>query len=265
MAVVAYPFLKVFTEIEKGYDYVTGLVTQYGVIRTENQDLHQELGIQLQRLAEYEEVTAENARLRSMVGFQRREGRLRLEPVEVILRFEGVIMIDRGSRHGIEEAMCVMTKNGIIGIITQVDPFTSNVITLHNADCKIDAMIRRTRVRGIVRGTGSEVSTICRMEYIDLNADIREGDEIVTSPDSIFPSGYPIGRVIAVHEGRGSLLKIVDVLPAANPYRVDEVFVLRQADLSPDDLKGLTRAVEILPDGGHPILDGRSIQERLAP
>lgn len=265
VSVLAYPFLAGFNAIEGSYDYATGFVASYNATRAERNALQTELSVQLQRVARYEELKRENARLRAMLDFERDEPRLSLEPVEVILRFEGMLMIDRGSVHGMREAMSVMTKDGIIGIITRVDPLTSNVITLHSAECKVDALIRRNRVRGIVRGTGSEVSTICRMEYIDLKDDVRVGDDVVTSPDSIFPSGYPVGKVVAVHSDQGSLLKIADVRPAADPYSADEVFVLRDADPAYQDLARVSS--EELPDpmAPHPLLDERSIQERFAP
>lgn len=265
VSAMAYPFLKTLKVVENGYDFTVGFVSSYGSAQSEAEALHEELSANLGRLAGYDELKAENKRLREMLAFERETPKFDLEAVEVILRFEGMLMIDRGSLHGMQESMCVITKDGIIGMITQVDLVTSNVVTLHNAECKIDAMIQRTRVRGVVHGTGSEVSSICRMEYIDLKDDVRVGDSVVSSPDSVFPSGYPIGRVVEVNEGRGTLLKTVDVRPYADPYRADEVFVLRAADPFYEDFVADRGAEPDDPAEIHPLLVGQSIQERLAP
>jgi cell shape-determining protein MreC len=79
----------------------------------------------------------------------------------------------------------------------------------------------------------------------------------------MFPTAYPIGRVVAVHE-TGSLWKTADVEPAVDPYRLDEVFILRQALAQEEELAGRTQeslaAVPAPPASGD-----LSLQERYAP
>ena len=70
---------------------------------------------------------------------------------------------------------------------------------------------------------------------------------------------------MAVHEGRGTLLKTVDVMPYADPYRVDEVFVLRNADPTHEEFVAYRESDIATALAIHPLLDGRSLQERLAP
>ena len=101
------------------------------------------------------------------------------------------------------------------------------------------------------------------MHYIDLKDEVREGDEIVTSPDSVFPSGYPIGIVVGVPQ-RGRLSQSAVVLPAADPSRVDEVFVLLSASMDWKELAG-EMASRTPPQGASDPMDMETIQERLAP
>ena len=171
--------------------------------------------------------------------------------------------IDRGSVHGILESMCVVAPEGIIGLITHVGPFTSNVITLHNADCRVDAMIEWNRVRGQVQGTANDLSSVCAMHYIDLNDSVRDNDLVVTSPDSVFPSGFPVGRIRGEPK-RGHLAQSINILPSADPFRVAEVFILLKADSDADDLAG-TSANVVGESFEMDILDTASIQERYAP
>ena len=70
-------------------------------------------------------------------------------------------------------------------------------------------MVERNRLRaydGVVHASRSDLTRLCTMEYIDIKDNVRIGDVVVTSPESLFPTGYLIGRVVAVHDS-GTLWK----------------------------------------------------------
>ncbi|MCC6142187.1 MAG: hypothetical protein IT368_00115 [Candidatus Hydrogenedentes bacterium] len=108
------------------------------------------------------------------------------------------------------------------------------------------------------------------MEYIDLKDEVRVGDQVVTSPESLFPSGYPIGTVTAVH-GTGTLWRTAEIDPAVDPYALDEVFVVTTYSSATEDLEGpppeaVEETVELEADAQPPpAADMRTIQERFAP
>lgn len=263
VGVVSMPFLLVVNRGGDVYAHVSGLVFAYNDMREAAAAMQFDLAELRQKTAADDETRAENARLRTMLAFQRRESRFTLMPAEVLQHSRGFLTIDRGSLHGVRESMCVISPDGVIGLVTQSGPFTASVITLQSPDCKIDAMVKWNRARGRVNGMGSELSAICAMHYIDLKHEVRKGDEVVTSPDSVFPSGYPIGRVVGVPR-QGDLSQSVDILPAADPFRVDEVFVLLNASLDWEEMAGRTVVANTL-DDSQDLLDAETIQERLAP
>jgi len=123
-------------------------------------------------------------------------------------------------------------------------------------------MVDWNRVRGQVHGTGNDLSAICAMHFIDLNDRVRDGDAVVTSPDSVFPSGYPIGWVVG-SPVRGQVSQSVNIVPAADPFTVDEVFVLLDADRSPDEI--VDTVVDADEFSFSTLMDTESIQERFAP
>jgi cell shape-determining protein MreC len=135
------------------------------------------------------------------------------------------------------------------------------VATLQSAECRVDAMIAWNRVRGRVYGSGSELSALCTMHYIDLSGTVRDGDEVVASPDSVFPPGYPVGRVVG-DPRRGQLSQSVSVMPAADPFRIDEVFVLLSASV---DWRERAAAARNVSEPAVGLMDTQSLQERLAP
>ena len=263
VSVTAYPFLKALKTVENTFGYASDIVFSYSAARKDADAAHLRLNEAMAQVAQRDELLLENRRLRDMIHFARNQPRLTLESAEVIESFKGIIMIDRGSLHKVRESMCAVNADGIIGIVTQVNPLTANVVTLHNADCKIGAMIARNRVRGVIHGSTSDLSPYCSMNYIDMKDDVRVGDIVVTSPESVFPSGYRIGRVAAVHDTK-SLWKSADVEPAVNPYQLDEVFVLRQALPTPEETSGVASPEDVL-SAAPELPDKRSLQERYAP
>jgi rod shape-determining protein MreC len=192
--------------------------------------------------------------------------------------------VDRGSIHGIEPAMCAMTKDGVAGVVIDVKPTLSYVATLHSDLCQIPAMIGRDkRVRATVHGSGSDFSHICQLEHIDTKDIVRVGDEVLTCGSGIFPAEYPIGKIVEI-ENSGSLFQVAYMEPYADPYSVDEIFLVKRAQPTLLELTGYDAEPEqpIVPppaplENGDAqkrraaektafaLPDGRSMQERYAP
>ena len=271
----AYPFLEAFTGIRNGSNYVLGLVFSYDAAHEEAREARRLLSEMMTRTAQRGELLAENERLQRMANFVRSEPRLTLEPARAIVNcFKGIITIDQGTLHGVRDSVCVVTEDGIVGFVSRADLASSTVVTLYNADCRVGAMILRNRVRGVVYGNGSQLSRYCTMNYIDMKDDVREHDVVVTCPGSAFPAGYPIGTVVAVHAEPGSLWKSAEIMPAVDPYRLDEVFLLRREAPAPGELTGATPpsttstspASDLAAASVAPATpDKRTLQERYAP
>ena len=138
-------------------------------------------------------------------------------------------------------------------------------------------MVLRNRLRaydGIIHASGSDFSQLCTMEYIDMKEDVRSGDWVVTSPESQFPAGLPIGRIRNVRSGAG-LWKSAEVEPLVNPYRLDAVFIITHAVEGAEYVAGPPVALraEARGDGDEEaglslapeMPDMRPLQERFAP
>jgi rod shape-determining protein MreC len=260
VGLVSLPFLAAFNKVEGAYHYSTGLVTNYSDVRGDNLAMSVRIAQLEQRVAGSSELEPENRRLRKLLAFQRQHPEFTIVSAEVIQHARGVLTVDRGTFHDIRESMCVIGPDGVIGIVSQAGPLTSSVATLQSPECRVDAMIKWNRVRGRVFGSGSDLSALCTLHYIDLADQIREGDEIVASPDSIFPPGYPIGRVVG-RPKRGQMSQSVSVMPAADPFRIDEVFILLRANV--DYRQYLPTDRDTKPAAA--LLDTQTAQERLAP
>lgn len=265
VALTAFPFLKARNLTGQSVSYVWDFVFNYDALRKENTALKQELVTFQLAKTRRAELFEENKRLRAMINFARQEPTLTLDPVQVLETYKGMLRIDKGSMQGIAPAMAVVTADGVVGIVTEVSVFTAVVATLHHPECRVGAMVLRNHVRaydGVIHANTSDLNVLCTMDYIDMKNEVRVGDVVVASPGSLFPAGYPIGNISAPPHETGSLWKSAEVTPMVDPYRLDEVFVIRRS--APKDAE----AAEPLPDAASKAPatpDNRSIQERYAP
>lgn len=236
----AYPFLEGKRRAETAVASVAGMFYNYNALAAENEALWQQLAERRSSLAGYSELQRENERLREMLDFVRKQPKLSLQPASVIESLQGMLTIDRGRIDGIERGMSVITAEGVVGVITEVYDLSAKVATLQHPDCKAGAMVMRNRKRaydGVVHA-GGDAGGWCTMYYIDIKDEVLEGDLVVASPESLFPAGYPIGKISAPPHSMGSLWKWAEVTPAVDPYVLDEIYVVRRVAPSPEDMAG---------------------------
>jgi rod shape-determining protein MreC len=270
VSVTGYPFKIMRTNLEEAANYSFDFVWRYNDLREENEG-NKELRARLQAtLAHDEELAAENRRLRDMIDFARSEPRLSQMPVRIIENLRGMLTIDQGRRHGIKRRMAVVTAQGVVGLVTEVHDFQAYVATLHHRDCRIAAMVHRNRIRaydGVVKANGTDYNYICSMDFIDMKNDVRPGDIVVTSPESIFPPGLPVGTISVVHETGGALWRWAEIVPSVDPYVLDEAYVIMRSLPDEQFLAGgvhrdsYREATSLAPE----MPDEHPIQERLAP
>ena len=89
----------------------------------------------------------------------------------------------------------------------------------------VDVLVQRTRTRGIVSGS-LDNGTI--LKYVKRSEDIQEGDRLITSGfDGVFPKGIVVGAVIKVRKQTLGLFQYIEVLPAVNLARTEEVLIVK--------------------------------------
>lgn len=156
-----------------------------------------------------------------------------------------VLYIDRGSNDGIKPDMAVITPTGVVGKVMQVFPSTAQVLEINDQTSGIGAILEKSRLQGILRGTPSGDALL---HYVMSDEKVEVGEMVLTSGgDRIFPKGLPVGRVISVNPGTDMFLNI-RVKPSARLDRTEEVLVItkideRQPDLLPENPQ---RAADIL-------------------
>ena len=139
-----------------------------------------------------------------------------------LLRSE-FLVIDKGENYGIEVGMPVATQKGVVGRVYLVNKTSSQVMLITDPISAVDAIVQRTRARGIVKGNGKG----CTLEYLDSRSNISKGDKVLTSgKDGFYPKGILIGKVEKV-EPEGGLFK-AKIIPEAPINSLEEVLVIKK-------------------------------------
>jgi len=137
------------------------------------------------------------------------------------------VVINKGMKSGITLDMPVVNASGVVGRIVSVSPHYAKVLLVIDQNSAVDCLVQRSRDRGMVKGQSARV---CRLDYMVKFGDVKEGDVVITSGlGRIFPKGLPVGTISNVEEGEGTLFKEIEVTPAADFSKLEEVLVILQA------------------------------------
>ena len=106
---------------------------------------------------------------------------------------------------------------GVLGQVTRVHPFLSEVTLLVDRDQAIPVLNIRTGARGVAYGdpVASHGGGL-ELRFVSANADVQEGDVLTTSGlDGVYPSGLPVARVVRVERRADSAFARIYCTPTA--------------------------------------------------
>ena len=180
--------------------------------------------------------SAENNHLRQLMGARARipvqsmMGEVLYEARDVFTR---KIVLDRGSRQGVVPGRPVIDNLGVIGQVTRVFPFTSEVTLLTDKEQAIPVQVLRNGLRSVAYGRGQ--SGLLDLRFVAPNADIQVGDVLVTSGiDGVYPGGLAVARVVQVENSATGAFGHVVCVPLAGIERNTQLLILMSApDLLP--------------------------------
>ena len=110
-------------------------------------------------------------------------------------KVDNYLTLKSGARDGIERDMGVVTSRGIVGIVENVSPNYSTVISILNSNSRVNAQLKRSNHFGTLVWNGDDPNVVQLIDVPSI-ATINEGDTIITGGRSlIFPKGLPIGSV----------------------------------------------------------------------
>lgn len=233
--------------------YITGLIGNVdGILNTyeENKILKERLGEYAATQATLTEVKLENEELREIID--KKEDLSNFESIHATVisrnpdQWEEKILLDKGSKHGVEKNMAVVTARGLIGKVIIVTPTTATVelLSTENRGFRVSAVVRggesgEESAFGLIEGFDRTRGELM-MKRIDANFDVKVGEQVISSGlGGIFPKGLLIGEVTEVSTDDYGLTKLAYVQPAAQLSMLDHVIIAkRTSEIDKDGTDG---------------------------
>jgi len=163
------------------------------------------------------ELQKENEQLRELLNSKKQFKNKRMIAEVMSLRsdpFTHQVLIDKGALDGVYLDQPVINEKGVIGQVSQVGSTTSRVVLIVDASHGIPVRVQRNDAVAIVHGSGAwDKLTV---PFVQSNADLKEGDVLVTSGlGGHFPAGYPVATISRFEFQEGELYANVTATPTA--------------------------------------------------
>jgi rod shape-determining protein MreC len=218
-------------DIWRGYFYLVGLERENQILKRELQELKSKVN-------DYREAYLTNQRLRGLLNFKKSIA-IPLLPAEVVAfdpsGWFQTILIDKGSNDGVTRDMAVVSAAGLVGRVIGVSRHYAKILLILDPNSAVDALVQRSRARGILVGRGRGR---CLLKYVQRNEDVQVGDRVVSSGmGGVFPKALPLGTIQGVVRGNSGLFQTVEVEPAVDFGRLEELMVVVQSP--PQDPTGI--------------------------
>ena len=190
----------------------------------------QKMGLLSQRANQVEQLTLENSRLRQLLSLRERVA-APSQAAQVLYDaadpYTRKVIIDKGLTAGLKAGSPVMDESGVLGQVTRVYPYVSEVTLVTDRDQAIPVLNTRTGVRGVAYGDGALSSSAMELRYMPANADVQVGDLLTTSGvDALYPPGLPVAQVERVERRSDSAFARVYCKPMAQTGATAHVMVL---------------------------------------
>jgi rod shape-determining protein MreC len=177
-------------------------------------------------LSKAEDLIVENERLEELLEFSRERGVYFLPALVLSFSLDEpvtTVLVDKGSADGVTIDSPIMTPQGLVGKVIEVDRRTSLAELFSHPQFRAAAMVPECGEMGIVKSEGNKLF----MTGLSLNTRIIVGDRVVTSGlGGVYPKGIPIGIVVSLEEDEVGIEKIARVEPCVLLSSLFEIALL---------------------------------------
>ena len=198
----------IVTPIRSASSYISNSVGEFfekyvliNKVYEENEKLREEIADLKQQIADLYSNKLENEQLKDYLQIKELNPEFEIEAASVVgndpLDSFGAFTINKGSLYGIETGDVVITKDGLVGVISQVNAISARVSTILDPKIQVGAIVSETGDVGIIKNTSSNAKN----EYTLLTMLSRDtqsgtGNFVVTSGmGGVFPKGIIIGNI----------------------------------------------------------------------
>lgn len=173
-------------------------------------------------------LASENERLRALLGAAK-QTEIQTVLAEILYMprdpFSRKVTVDKGTLNGVKAGQVVMDELGVIGQVTQIYPWTSEITLITDKDHLVPVQIKRNSLRTVLSGTGG--NSELELRFLSISTDIQQGDWLVTSGiGGVYPPGLPVGQVTHIEYDRSHKFARIICTPVAGVDRHKQVLIL---------------------------------------
>ena len=162
--------------------------------------------------------------------------------------FTRKIVVNKGFTQGIKAGMPVIDGTGVVGQVTAVDTFTSEVTLVTEKGQSVPVMLVRNGLRAVAVGSGKDGAI--EVPFMPVSADVQDGDLFVSSGiDGTYPPGLIVAKVVSVEKNAAYMFARIVARPAA---AVDNYRFVMLLPLAPTPPRPETRDEEARKPGKAP-------------
>ncbi len=227
VALVAYPLQKLAQIPITIYDWANESFANFHLVE-ENYWLKQQHLKSQRQLLRLQALQAENKQLYKLLkAVQKTEGGAIMAEMIYASRdpFNHRAILNKGSQNDIHPGQVVMDDMGVIGQITQVYPWVSEITLITDKDHSVPVQAVRNGLRSVISGAGK--NNKLELRYLSVNTDIKLNDLLVTSGiGGVYPSGLPVATVTYIERDPGKTFATIVSTPVAGVSRNRQVLIL---------------------------------------
>jgi rod shape-determining protein MreC len=236
VAVVLYPLQRAVQFPGEALGYLGSYFASQQTLASDNAAARQRLLAQAAAVQGFPLLEQENARLRALLGMAARFPEA-ATAAEVLYSgrdpFSQKVFVDKGDVAGVQIGQAVIDEIGVVGQVTRVFPYMSEVTLVTDKDHAVPVKVERSGLRSVMYGAGTGRLPELRFLSPNTNAEIQPGDRLVTSGiDGTYPAGLAVAQVTSVERETGQVFARVTCKPLAGVERDGQLLILSRAAVS---------------------------------
>ena len=233
LSVAAAPFQKAAAFLSGGASSLWEKYTRIDDILAENEELSAENAALRSQMVDYDRIKAENEAYKALTNIQQQRPEMTYVSAFVIGRdpldsFWG-FTLDKGTLDGVAVSDTVISDEGyLLGMVTEADLTSCKVMTILHPNFNAAGVVSRTRDNGIITGSADYAADgLCLLTNLSRATLTQKNDQVITTGlGGVFPADVLVGVVQElVPEASGKSTMAV-LKPGADPRTVKHTFII---------------------------------------
>ncbi len=234
LGTVLQPLRSGVAAIDRGALRLYNYIFSYESLQAENEALKAQIAQMDEDVRAAQELQRENLRYRQLLEIKEAHEDYRFTPAYLIAwdasSWRSAFTIGKGTNHGIQIGMAAISENQqMIGLVTDVGANWATVTTILDSSLEVSASIASSGYTGVVQGTyESETTQVLRMNYLSTDAQLKNGDQVVTTGSTLYPKGLMLGKITNVSLDETGVAKFAALKASCDLDDLEQVFIITE-------------------------------------